>query len=265
MALGSALMLAQGRDTSFSGDELAYFARLIDIHGGGQGHDWPSPYYLFAPHNGHLQLIGKLFYEAVFAVAGPSHATLRVIETLAVLGCVALFFELARRRVGSALALGPCLVLLVLGAAWENLLWPFDLHTLLALAAGLGAMLALERGGPRGDAITCALLAVSTFTLELGLVFLVAAAIVILLGAQARRRVWILVIPAALYAVWWVWARQFGQSSLDLANLPHLPASLLDSLTAVIAALLGLFPAGVAVAVHNLGTTAWGRRWPSHY
>ena len=59
------------------------------------------------------------------------------------MACVALFFELARRRVGPMVALVPCLSLLFLGYAWESFLWAFDLHTIYALAFGLCALLAL--------------------------------------------------------------------------------------------------------------------------
>jgi hypothetical protein len=66
-------------------------------------------------------------------------------------------------------------------------------------------------------------------------------------------------VPLVLYAAWWAWALRFGgESELDLANVPGLPGSLLDSLTAVIAALTGLFPAGAGIGVHTLGTTGWG-------
>lgn len=258
MAISAALILIEGRGTSFSGDELVYYARLTDRDGVVTSQDQVTLGYLLAPHNGHLQLFGKMIYEAVFAVDGPNYIDLRVIEMLGVLGCVALFFELARRRVGGALALAPCLVLLCFGAAWENLLWPFDIHTVLALAAGLGALLALERADRRGDVVACGLLVVSAFTIELGLAFVLAAAVLIVLGEDRRRRLWVFAIPVALYAVWWIWARKFGQSALDLANLADLPGSLLDSLTAVLVALTGLFPAGVQQAVHTLGTTGWG-------
>lgn len=258
MAASAALILIEGRGTGFSGDELVYYARLTDRDGVVSTQDQVTLSYLLAPHNGHLQLFGKLIYEAVFAVDGPNYLDLRVIEALGILGCVALFFELARRRVGSALALAPCLVLLCFGAAWENLLWPFDLHTVLALAAGLGALLALERRDRRGDLAACGLLVVSTFTIELGLAFVLAVAVLVVLGEERRHRIWVFAIPVALYAIWWIWARQFGQSALDLANLAHLPTSLLDSLTAVLAALTGLFPAGAGQAVHTLGTTGWG-------
>ncbi len=65
-----------------------------------------------------------------------------------VLLCVGLFFELAQVRIGPWAALAPAILLLFYGYAWETLLWPFDLHTVYALAAGLGALLCLDRPVP---------------------------------------------------------------------------------------------------------------------
>ena len=81
--------------------------------------------YLLIPHNGHLQIGGKLLYEALFALFGSSYLAFSVVAVAAVLACVALFFALARRRVGDPLALLGAILLAFLGAAWEVLLWPF--------------------------------------------------------------------------------------------------------------------------------------------
>jgi hypothetical protein len=246
MAISAAVILRAARGLTFGADELSYFGRLVESDGR------PAEYgfgleYLLAPHNGHLQVGGKLVYEASFALFGAAHGPLRVAELVGLLACVALFFELARRRVGPAPALAAAIGLLFMGAAWELMLWPFDLHTTYSLACGLAAVLALERGDRRGDLAACALLVASVAMIEVGLAFVGAAAVLVALGRDRLRRAWVVAVPLALYAAWWLWARRFAQEDVDLARLEDLPGSVAESMTAVVAAFTGLYAHGVGV------------------
>ena len=65
--------------------------------------------------------------------------------------CVVLLFVYARRRVGDLLALGAAAVVALLGPAWPDILWPFQIGFLGSLAAGIGALLCLDRADRRGD------------------------------------------------------------------------------------------------------------------
>ena len=233
-------ILWQGRDLSLAADELFYYARLVDDGGAIESHRFGLDY-LLAPHNGHLQLGGKLIYEGVFAVFGPDYGVLRGLELLGILAAVALLFELTRRRAGAAVALTASLLVLGMGAAWEPMLWPFDLHTVYALAFGLGALVALELAGRRAEVAACVLLVASVLMIEVGLAFVVGAGILIAGGPRRRARAWIVLVPVALYAGWWAWARRFDQGEIMLSNLSQLPADAFDSLTAVLAALTGLY------------------------
>ena len=206
-------------------------------------------HYLLLPHNGHLQIGGKLIYEAMFAVFGTNYFAFRVLEVLTVLLCVGLFFELMRRRVGTPVALLLSVLLAFLGAAWEPLLWPFDLHTTLSLAAGLGALLALERGGRRADPIACLLLVVSVSLIEVGLAFLVGVAVAVLIRPDRARRLWIVLIPGGLFAAWYLWARQFGFEQGTLDGVAGLIPSVIESLAATLSALTGTLPTGSDEAV----------------
>ena len=55
--------------------------------------------------------------------------------------CTGLLYVYARRRIGPWPALLPAALLLTLGPAWQNILWPFQIGWLISLAAGLGALL----------------------------------------------------------------------------------------------------------------------------
>ena len=257
MIAASALILVAGDDTSFFGDDLYYFGRTAAIEMPPALFDAPTPEYLLAPHNGHLQIAGKLVYEAMFALVGANYTAFRVLEVLVVMLCVGLFFTLARRRVGEPVALLLSLLLCVFGAAWEALIWPFDVHTMGALAAGLGALLALERERGPADGLACALLIVSICFVELGVVFTVAAAVSVLSARSRRSRWWVFAIPAVLFAAWYLWARRYDVAPVGIENVADVIPAWFESLGAVLAALTGRFPTGEGVPATTIGLDAW--------
>jgi hypothetical protein len=256
MATAAIVLIAAGHGLSYYADDFSYYGRQVIFNDLEIRHfDSISPEYLLIPHNGHLQIGGKLVYEALFAVFGSSYVPFRVVAVVAVLLCVALFFALARRRVGDPAAVLGAILLAFLGGAWEVLLWPFDMHTTLALAAGLGALLVLESRGRRADPIVFVLIVVSCCFIEVGLVFVAAVASAILLEPGWRRRIWVVAIPAVLYAGWYVWARRydFDGGHVDIVGLAP---SIVHSIGAVAAALTGTLPTGAGVDANVLGQTS---------
>ncbi len=203
--------------------------------------------FFLAPSNGHLQVFGKLLYELLFQIAGGNYTVFRIVDVAGVMTCVVLFFVLAKRRVGPVPALIPCLSLLFLGFGWEALLWAFDLHTIYALAFGLGALLALERGDRRGDVVACVLLALSIGMIELGLAFAVGVAISVLIRPDRWRRLWIFLIPLALYGCWWIWSRHFHQTTIFWSNVRLIPIDVTNALAAVSGSIFGINPLGPEV------------------
>lgn len=230
------------RNTTFSGDDIYYYAHYV-AHGVVTEPRYGIDYF-FAPHNGHLQVGGKLVYQLLFDLAGSNYAVFRAANTAGLLACVLLFFTLANRRVGPVLGLAASILLLFLGYAWEPLIWAFDLHTVYALALGLAALALLERNERRWDPLVCLLLVLSMSMIELGLAFVVGVAVSILLRPDRRSRLWIVLIPIALYTAWWVWARQFHQSSINLLNVHLIPIDFVNALGAIAGSLTGLNPTG---------------------
>ncbi len=244
MLASAALIAFAAHGQGFAIDELFYYGRVAE-KGGELAHYAPfSPEYLLAPFNGHLPLGGRFVYEAVFATVGAEYYVFVAINIACLFACVALTFELARRRVGTIAALAPCLVLLFLGFAREQLLWPLDFNTAGSLAAGLGAVLALQRGDRHGDVLACVLLAASIALIELGLSFALGIAVWLLLDdrRKALRRAWIVLLPLALYAAWWLWARKFDQSQATASNLHLIPETLLNAGASVLGSLTGTNP-----------------------
>ena len=156
---------------------------------------------------------------------------------------------------GTGSALAGLLPILFLGAASTDLLFPFQIFYFGAMAAGLGALLVIEREGKRGDALACALLVLSFTFSELALPFVLGVGVAI---AQARgplRRAYVVVVPLVLYAVWYAGWGHTGTSYLSFHNVANSPVYVLDGLASGLVSLLGLTPSGPATG-NGLG---WGR------
>ncbi len=212
----------------------------------------------FEPHAGHPSMSLVAVYKAIQATIGmESLAPYGVASTLALLATIALLFAWARRRVGDWPALLGALLCLGLGAAYEDLLSPFQLGYFAPVACGLAAMLALERedrirrlnGGasrlrsapPRsGDIGACALLVVGLSFQTVGLVFVAGIAVGIALERRAREKWWIVVIPAALYGLWYLGWHSSEADQLSFDNIVTSPAFILDGYAASVASLFGL-------------------------
>ena len=257
MCVSAAWMMIAGNGLIFVNDDVFYYAQYV-AHGFSEIEPAHGVEYFFAPSNGHLQVLGKLVYRMLFELFGANYAVFRAVDVAGVMICIGLFFELARRRVGPLVALVPCLSLLFLGYAWESFLWAFDMHTIYALALGLGALLALHRGDRRGDLTACVLLVLSVAMIELGLAFAVAIAISVMLRRDRLRRAWIFLVPLALYGCWWIWSRHFDQPSIALSNVKLIPKTATDGLAAVAGSVFGLNPTGAGVFQPTTGITGWG-------
>lgn len=259
MALSAALILATAHGETFGIDEIFYFGRMVEDSGQIVQYHSLDLHYLLAPYNGHLQLGGKLIYEATFAVAGTDYTAFVLVNVVALCASVGLVFELARRQVGPLAALAPCVVLLFLGFAREVLLWPFDVHTLAAIAFGLGAFLALERDDRRGDVLACVLITFSVATIEVGIALLVGIAVLVMLRPGRLRRAWIFLAPGALYVAWWIWARKYHQeqSAISAENIHLIPSTVFHAAAAVLGSLTGTNP--ILSASYNTVATWFGK------
>lgn len=255
MCVSAVWLMTAGKDLTFSGDDIFYYARLVDFNGA--VHQAGGLEYFFAPHNGHLQVLGKLIYRGLFLTVGADYTVFRAMEVLAVFASVLMLFILLRRRVRPFAALIPCVLLLFFGYGEGSFLWPFNIHTIGALAFGLGALLALERGDRKGDVGACVLLVLAVATVEVGLAFTLGVAVSVLRREDRWRRAWIFLVPLVLFGIWWVWARKFGQSEVDLINVHRIPMSFTNALAAVLGSIFGLNPTGEGVDPNVTGITPW--------
>jgi hypothetical protein len=190
------------------------------------------------PHYGHFSLVPIALYRVLFATVGLDHYwPYRVLVTAAHLTCVVLVFVYAARRVGPFLGLLAAALLLFLGPASQNILWPFQMGWLLSLAAGVGALLAFDRDDRAGDLAACALLAVSLASSGLGQP--IALGLLVEVLWRRRRRAWIAAVPVALYALWWV-VYQTNQTGHWRQDIPLTPGFVINAAASSLSALAGL-------------------------
>lgn len=152
-----------------------------------------------------------------------------------------LLFVFLRRRVGDWAALIGAVLILFLGAAFEDLLWISPFNFSGSVAAGLGMLLALDREDGKGDRIACVLLAVSIAFSSVGLAFAAGALVDLIWGKRPRwRRAYVAVAPLALFALWWLgWGRE-AEKKASLGSVGDLPGFVFDAMGAGFTSLLGL-------------------------
>jgi hypothetical protein len=233
---------------------------------------------LLKPHNEHLSLIPVLIFKVLFITVGiDSYWPYRVAVILVHLVCVWLVFVLARRRIGDTFALALAALILFLGSAWDDLLWPFQVGYLGSVAAGLGMLLALERRDHAGRVLACFLLAFSIASSSVGLPFAGAALVELLLRPAGTwrswerwRNVWVVAVPLTLYAIWFAIYGNPNATpgnahgfSLVRENGPVIPQYVADMAASTFAGLLGLtFDWGRPLAIAAVAIAIWwsGRR-----
>jgi hypothetical protein len=205
--------------------------------------DWTLTSYL-QPHNVHPAMLHRLVYTILLATVGLRSYVPYMVVLLALHATSAfLLFEIVRRRAGDLVGIACALLLLVLGAGWENLLWAFQIMFLGSVACGLAMLLVLQ--GPstpsRMALVTALLLASLMFSAVSGM-FAVAAA-VYLAASPERRRDLIWLVPVAVLVVAWYMA--YGRSGAqpnpppDPGNLPAVSKYVLWGLGSGVAALIG--------------------------
>jgi hypothetical protein len=197
---------------------------------------------LFAPFNEHIYVAPIVIYKVLLGTFGMSAIwPFQTANLIALLIVVGLVFVFVRARLGDAVALTIAALLLFLGPAWEDLLWPAGISFLGSLAGGLGALLAIERRTRRADAIACLLLVVSLSFSTLGLVFAVGAFVGLHLHReQALQRAYVVAVPLLLYLIWYLAYGHDAESAASLDNFFDIPRYIWTSVASAIASLFGL-------------------------
>jgi hypothetical protein len=205
-----------------------------------QGNDHQS---FLRPQNNHLFASDVVIYKLLWSTIGLArYWPYQVVAIALHLICVALVFELLRRRVGATVALAACIPLLVLGAAWEVLLIPFNYGWYISLAALLAILLMLDREGWEWDVVIAFLLGLALVSSSFGVPLAAGLALTTILGRQWRR-LGILAVPGALYVAWFLGYAVDAPSQPE-THLTLSPLYFVHTAAASVAALVGL-PLGV--------------------
>jgi hypothetical protein len=218
----------QGRHLTFFYDEWAF---ITDRRSGGPGS-------FLDAHNGHPSVLPVAWYRVLFATVGldtyvPYRAAVLVIH----LACATLVYAYARRRAAPVLALCLAALLLFMGSAWQNTMWAFQVGFLGSVAAGVGALLVLERRSPGRDVVAGGLLAVSLLSSGIGLPFLAAAGAQVLVGPDRWWRLArLLPVPVLAYGLWHL---GYGDPQGGLDRLPDAPGFMFTAAAGALAGLVG--------------------------
>jgi hypothetical protein len=234
LAASGTLLLSLASNLSFAGDGWQLLAGRPD---------WAAGTFL-QPFNEHPIVLPALVYKVLLTLFGMDSAfPFYAVSISLFLFCAVLLFIYMRQRVGDWSALVGAVLVLFLGAAYEDLLWEFQMGFFGSIAAGLGTLLVLDREDQVGDRVASALLLVSTACSTLGIPFVFAAFAKVTLGPSPRwRRAYVPLLPLAVYAIWWLGSGHSAGSEIGLEDVPDLPRYVFDAAAAGIASLLGREP-----------------------
>lgn len=195
------------------------------------------------PYEEHFVLGPALAFKLLQEIFGMGSALPYFLFSIGLylLSAVLLFVYL-RRRVGDWAALIGAVLILFLGAAFEDLLWISPFNFSGSVAAGLGMLLALDREDQKGDRIACGLLAISIVFSSVGLAFAAGALVDLAWGKRSQRwrRAYVALVPLALFAIWWLgWGRE-AEKKAAIGSVADLPGFVFDAMGAGFTSLLGL-------------------------
>lgn len=234
-----------------------------------------SAHAFLTPYNGHFSLVPLLIYRALWTTVGlRTYVPYRLVVIALHVLCATLVFAYARRRLGDLLAVAAGTLILFFGAGWQDFLWPFQTAWLLSVVGGLGALLALDRGDRRGELMALAALCLALASSGVGAAVAVGVAIDVLIDERRRRRAWVVLVPVALYGLWWI---AYEHTDVAPGARERTPAFVLHLLEASLSGLLGVWrvspdrasgPVGwrvvlLAAALVLLAWRAWRRRVPA--
>jgi hypothetical protein len=233
LVASAALLLVLGADLTYFQDSWAF---LIERQGASAGD-------FLEPHNEHISVLAVVVNKLLLALFGMgSDFPERVVLTAMLAATAVLLFVYVRRRIGPWPALIAAVIVLFLGPAWEVLLWPFEISLVGSTLAGLGVLLALDRGDRRGDAAACALLAIAIGFSSLGIPFLAAALVDVAMRRRERgwARIYVPGIPLLLYGAWFLGYGRDSESAASVGSVLHSPVFIAEGLASSVASILGL-------------------------
>lgn len=257
------LVVSYRADLGFISDDWTFI--INRMHGGADS--------FLAPHEGHsvaLFVAEFRFFLETFGLSNP--LPFHLFSTAMYALAASMVFVYLRDLVGDVCAMAGAVLVLFLGASYDDMLWIFQTAFTMAIAAGLLALVLIRVRSLRADIAACVLLTFAIFTETLGLTFLVGAVVCLLVERRDLvRRSFVPLIPIALYAIWYLGWGIDGKTSLNFGDLPDAPLYVFDAFGYSLAVLTGTFRLGgwagdwvprllAVAALAGIGWRAWSRR-----
>ena len=247
LAAAAAVLLTYASDLTYFQDSWEFLMHRRDF----------SADALFQPHNEHIVVIPVLIQQALLQLFGMGSALPGfVVLTVLLLGTAALVFVYVERRVGPWPALIAAAVLLFLGPAWQDLLWPFQVGFVGSALFGVAMLLALDEDDHRWDVAACAFLVLSIGFSSLGVAFAAAAVVNVLQRWRDRgwHRAYVAVVPSALYAAWYAGWGHEAESHVTSHNVFASPGYVVEGLSSSVDAAFAL----ATILGEAVGRSDWG-------
>jgi hypothetical protein len=216
---------------------------------------------LLEPTNGHPVLMWMPLYYVMRPIFGLDSALpYEVVGMLAMAITTCIIFGYLRTRAGEWVALIGAVLVLFYGAGSDVLFWAFQLAFAGSIGAGVAAVWALDKETPRRDLGAALLLIASVFFLLVGLAFVAAAAVAVVLATWSRgiratvlRLVRVVGPVAFLYVVWYLGWGHHSPSRLTADNVVHAPNFMLEGIGSSLSFLIGLAGAPGSEVATNWG------------
>ncbi len=250
-AVAAVVLLGLGQGLTFFADEWAVIeGRALNLDS------------FLRPFNEHWLGTTIVAYRLMLSVFGLGSYVPYLVVLVALHILVASeVFILVRRSAGPVAGLAAGVLVLFFGSGFENLFWAMQIGFIGTAALGFGAMLLLDGAPTRRRAVAAtALLTIAVTTSGMGLVFVAAVGLELLVDRSRRRFIYAAVLPSAIYLGWYVALGRSGvataRNPFTLEALGQVPAFVIQGAGAAGGAISGvgpviglLIPLAVAVLV----------------
>jgi hypothetical protein len=255
LVVGLPLILWLGRGMTFFSDEWAFI----------ETRSLADPGTWLPPHNEHWSTLPVIVYRLLVETVGLRTYVPYLAVVVALHGLVvALTFVAIRRSSGPLAAIAVAILLLLYGSGFENLYWGFQTGFVGATAAGIAALLALDRRDGRGRWGVAILLTIGLATAGVALAFCVAVAVESVVARRLRTMIVPLATPAAIYVAWFVAFGRFGVrtgTAIGPSALVDVPSAVITGFSNAAGAISGLGPTLGIVPAIGIGLWAVVRLW----
>jgi hypothetical protein len=208
---------------------------------------------VLANHNGQTQMVPYTIYLLMLHTVGLHHYwPYRLVLALLDVLVGWLLYVATRTRIHPVVAASLAAILMLLGPAWQDLLWPFQIGFLGSVAGGLAAINLLARPGRWSGLAALAFLLISVGCSDVGVAFIVAVTVQLAWRRSTWRQLWIPLVPGALWAAWYLAKGRSGSPLHPSAVLHAIPTAA----AAAAGSIIGLGPGPGGVLICAVGVAA---------